>query len=323
MKKVLILDLDTPIFAAAAVSDERSILVTHTPTGKQKVFKNRTELKDRLKEKNTLEQLPDYSIEDKQSAQPIENACHTLKLMVKNIQEATDCNETLFFISGKGNFRDSIELPSRYKSNRDGMIRPLLLHDVKQFAINKFKPEICNGVEPDDAIIYTAYSLKNQGCFPIIASVDKDCLAYSGLNIYNQDKPEQGIIEIPKFGSLWLDDKGKVRGKGFLWYCFQVTNGDKIDGYVPYELSGARFGEKSAYNLLKDCTDEKHAIETVISKYQEWYPEPVTYIAWNGKEYTKNHSEIAAMYHKCARMMEDEFDDLDFLQFCNKYGVTL
>lgn len=36
-------------------------------------------------------------------------------------------------------------------------------------------------------------------------------------------------------------------------------------------------------------------------------------------EYTKDHVEIAQMYHKCARMMSHKFDDLNFIEFCKQY----
>ena len=36
-------------------------------------------------------------------------------------------------LSGKNNFRDNLPLPSKYKGNREDMIRPLLLNDVKDY----------------------------------------------------------------------------------------------------------------------------------------------------------------------------------------------
>jgi len=61
-KRILLLDLDTPIFASSAVSETKSVLVTHQPTGKQKVFKNRKEFKELLKQKEKLAKLSEYSI---------------------------------------------------------------------------------------------------------------------------------------------------------------------------------------------------------------------------------------------------------------------
>lgn len=322
-KRILIIDLDTPCFAASAVSEDRSVLVTHEPTGLQKSFKTRTEFKEVLKAKQKEDKLPEYSFKDIQEAEPIENACHTLKSMLTRYIDDLEAEEVLYFISGKDNFRDSLPLPTKYKSSRAGTLRPLLLSDVKKFATAKYKATVCHGEEPDDAIIYTAYDLKNKGYDPIILSIDKDSLAYSGLKIYNQDKPEQGIVELPQLGSLWIDDKGKVRGNGFLWYAFQHVLGDKTDSFNPAELADVKYGEKSAYKLLHDCKSEQEVLNKVIQQYKKWYPEPITYIAWDGKEYTKDYIQIADMYFKCSRMKTDEFDDLDFVKFCNKLGVEL
>jgi hypothetical protein len=323
-KRILLLDLDTPCFAAASVAEERTVLVTHVPTGKQKVFKNRTEFKDRLKEKEAFNKLSEYLFEDKQEAEPVSHACVILKNIVSKIEEAVESDETWFFISGKDNFRDSLPLPTKYKSSRAGTIRPLLLTDVKQFAINKYKAEICHFDEPDDRIIYRAYELKAKGFTPIIATIDKDALAYSGLLIYNQDKPEQGIVEIPQLGSLWMDDKKTLRGNGFLWYCAQVTKGDITDSFKPSELAKVKFGDASAYKLLKDCKTEQEALLKVVQQYKEWYPEPFEYTAWDGRAFhDTTWLDVYQMYHRCCRMKAHEFDGLYVVEFAKQYGVQL
>jgi hypothetical protein len=320
-KRILILDLDTPCFAAAAVAEDRSVLVTHVPTGIQKSFKTRTEFKEVLKAKQREDKLSEYSYEDVQVAEPIENACHTLKSMINNYCEALDYEDIQYFISGSNNFRDSLPLPTKYKSSRTGTIRPLLLSDVKKFATAKYKATVCHGEEPDDAIIYTAYDLQRQGYEPILISIDKDSLAYSGLSIYNQDKPEQGIVKIPELGSLWIDDKGKVRGNGFMWYGLQHLLGDKTDSFNPAELAKVKYGEKSAYKLIYECKFEEEVLEKILWQYKKWYPQAVTYIAWNGLVHTADYLVIADLYFKCCRMKTDEFDDLDFMKFLDKYGV--
>lgn len=322
MKKVALIDLDTPIYAASCAIEKRSVIVTHEPTKLQKEFNNRTEFKELLKAKGKLGKLSEYSFEDKQEPEPVENACQVLKVMVNKIIEQIEPDEVRYYISGKNNFRDSLELPHKYKGSRAGMLRPIHLSDVRKFATNKFKAVVCEYNEPDDAIVYDGYSVKLAGDKPVLVSPDKDCLAYSGLYVFNQSKPELGEVLIPELGSLWLDEKNKVRGNGFLWYCVQLQIGDKTDHFSPTDLCGVKFGEKSAYKALKDCKTEKEALETVLVQYKKWYPSSVTYTAWNGVEYTKNYVEIAQLYHKCCRMQAHEFDTLDFVEFCKQYGVT-
>jgi hypothetical protein len=322
-KRILLLDLDTPIFASSAVSETKSVLVTHRPTGKQKVFKNRKEFKELLKQKEKLDKLSEYSIEDKQEAQPIENACHTLKMMIGRVIEDVQADEVMYFISGENNFRDSLPLPIKYKSGRSDTIRPLLLKDVKKFATKKYNAEICHGDEPDDRIIYRSYELKDKGCTPIVATIDKDALAYSGILLYNQDKPKQGIIEIPQLGSLWIDENKKVRGVGFLWFCHQMLIGDQTDTYRPTDLCKIQFGEKSSYKLLENCKTEKEALEVVIQQYEKWYPDEFEYTAWDGNNHKVTYKDILLLYFRCVRMKSNEFDELNFFEFCQTYGVNL
>ena len=69
-----------------------------------------------------------------------------------------------------------------------------------------------------------------------------------------------------------------------------------------------RFGDKAIWDLLKDCKTDKEALQTVYNKYKEWYPSPVTYTAWDGKEYTVSHVEILQMIVDCAHMRRFEGD---------------
>lgn len=322
-KRIALIDLDTPCYSSAAVCEERSVLVTHVPSQKTKVFKTRTEFKDRLKELDRFDKLEEYTFLDQQEPQPIENACQVLKTVIGKIEEAVQADHVMTFIGGKENFRDYLPLPTKYKSSRADTLRPLLLKQVREFAINKFKAEVCNYDEADDRIIYRAYELSDKGHTPIVVTIDKDALAYSGLLLFNQDKPEDGIIKIPNLGSLWVDDKDKVRGNGFIWYCFQMIVGDPTDSYKPTELCGVKFGEKSAYKLLKDCKTEYEALTKVIEQYKVWYPNPVEYKAWDGRIYTKDYIDLMQLYHRCVRMKAHEYDELIFHDFCLNYGVQL
>lgn len=321
-KTTAIVDLDTPCYAAAAVCDNRSVLVKHEPTGKTKVFKNRTEFKDLLKSKGKSN-FEEYSFEDIQEPEPIENACHTLKMGINRILEAVEPDEVIYVISGSSNFRDNLPLPTKYKSSRASILRPALLGDVREFVKKKYKPLVTQNEEADDMQIYLGYEELYKGNKPVLVSIDKDCLAYSGLFIFNQDKSELGVQEIPKLGYLEIDSKNKVRGKGFLWYCFQHLVGDIVDGYRPTDLTNVKFGEKSAYKILVGCKTEQEALLAVLDTYKKWYPDTFTYTDWQGVEHEANHKTILDLYFKCCRMKSHEFDELNAEEFFAKYGVEL
>ena len=321
-KTIAIIDLDTPIYKVSAACEQRSILVTHTPTGIEKSFSNRTEFKELLKKKDKLHYLEEYTIKDKQEAEPLENALHLLKNQVSSILEALWTDEAIFLLSGSTNFRNDLPLPTKYKSTRSS-IRPLLLKEVRAYAKKKFNAIESINSEPDDSQIWMGYEYLNKGYKPIIVSSDKDSKAYSGLCLFNPDKPNDGIVEIPKLGTIEIDSKNKVRAWGMMQYGLQMHIGDITDSYRPTELCKVKYGEKSAYKSLVECKTEQEVLQGVIEQYKKWYPEDFTYTAWNGKEVESNWKHMLNLYHACVRMQEVENDPLIAYDFYKRFGVEL
>ena len=321
-KRIALLDLDTPVYKAAAAVEQRSILVTHSPTGIQKSFSNRTEFKDLLKEKEKLDKINEYTIADVQEPEPIENALHILKNHVDNILESIWPDEVIYMLSGKTNFRNHLPLPTKYKSNRTA-VRPLLLKQVQTYAWKKYNAVVTVNEEPDDMQVWMGYEVLNRGDIPILVTGDKDAKAYTGLHLFNPDHPEYGTEVIPALGTIAEDSKGKVRANGMLQYGLQCLFGDFVDGYRPTDLCNVKFGEKSALKALKDCKSEQEILRTVIEHYQRWYPSDFTYTAWNGEVIQSNWLHMLSLYHCCVRMKETKDDPLIALDFYKRYGVDL
>ena len=40
----------------------------------------------------------------------------------------------------------------------------------------------------------------------------------------------------------------------------------------------------------------KECLDKVVEQYRQWYPEPITYTAWNGKEYTKDYKGLLQLF---------------------------
>lgn len=322
-KTVALIDLDTPVFKAAAATQKRSILVTHNPTQKQKEFNTRTEFKDVLKAKDKFDKLDEYSIEDIQTPEEISFSYNCLNLHINGIIESIEPDEVIYLISGSTNFRNNLEFPSRYKSNREHLLKPVNLRQIQQYAIRKYKPVVVQGAEPDDAQIYMGYDFLSRGYKPIVVSIDKDSKAYSGLYLYNPDHPHKGVQLIPEFGEIWIDEQDEVRAIGFLQYAFQHLIGDPIDGMKTTELAGIRFGAKSAYKLLKDCKTEKEALEVIVQQYRKWYNKPFEYTAWNGEVIRSDWKHMLCLYFKGIRMKSAPNDPLDAVDFFKKYNVKI
>jgi hypothetical protein len=101
--------------------------------------------------------------------------------------------------------------------------------------------------------------------------------------------------------------------------------GDLVDGYKPTDLTNPKvsFGEKSSYDLLKDCTSEQEALQLVIGKYLQWYPKQFIYKDCFGVQHQPTWKFVIGLYHQCVRMRETKDDELVFYDFAKKYGIDL
>lgn len=322
-KVIVIYDGDVLAYRAAAAIEKRSIKATHLPSGKSIEFGTRTEFKKMLKDKGVEFDPEKYKIEDIQTPEPLENALAIMKRQIININADLFADDYIITLSGKSNFRDRLLLPSKYKGSRDSTIRPIHLQACKLYLYNRHPSIAARDREADDEQIIIGYQHLNAGNYPVIAGIDKDAYAYSGLTLYDFTKDDPQPFTIPEFGELRDEEKKGVKGHGFIWFCFQWLNGDATDDFKPCEIAGVKFGEKGAYKLLKDATTPKEALETVLKQYRAWYPGLVHYTAWNGEPIECTYKEIAQMYFQCARMLETHEDEQDLYDFLAKYEVEL
>jgi len=322
MKISLLIDGDVLAYRAAAVAEKREVQIIHKPSGLVKVFKNKTEFKNFLKEKDFPYVEEDYEIREIQFSLGAALATDIINKQIERLKTELFANEVIIYVSGEQNFRDYLPLPDKYKGNRADLQRPLHLKDCKDYLVKSHGALESQGIESDDHMIIAGYERKAAGYKPILVTVDKDANAYTGLCTYDftQEKPE--VVPLPAFGSLW-DTGKKITGNGFIWLCYQWVFGDPVDYYKPCTLNGAKYGEKSAFNYLKDCTNEKEALEKVVAQYKIWYPGIVEYTAWDGTEIVADYKYLLDLYFKCCKMKETIDDDLDAEAFLTKYGVTL
>jgi len=315
---LVVIDGDLVGFKASAACETRFIRAVHKASGREKEFKHRTEFKDWLKSSEKWS-ADDFELIDDRSVDPIENCLHTVKVMIKTITEASGCSETKVVVQGDGNFRDSLLLPTKYKGGREDTLRPFHLKEVQDYLVRKYKAELAHGRESDDVLAQYAFEGFKSGKRVVQATVDKDAKQCMGW-LYNWDKMDK-----PKFvsglGKLELDAKNKVEGYGRIWLGYQCLVGDQSDSYNPTEIAGIRYGEKSAYKDLVDVTTDKEMWEVMVKKYKEWYPEPVTYTAWNGEEVTKDYLDLMEMYLDCAHMRRSPTDKLVVKEVLDRLGV--
>lgn len=321
MNKIVIVDSDTLLYSAAAVSEARTIEVLHEPTGLTKEFKTRTEFKDLMKSKDK-EITPDYKITDRQTPEPVEHCLHLVKSSAEQILSKYDFCDVAFVAGDVDNFRLDLPLPTRYKSNRVSMIRPIWLKEAHEYFRNKYGAKKAKGYEADDLVSILANDAIKNGDQAILLSKDKDSRQTIGAYLGDYSTPEEEMVYIRDFHPVTSEENG-TKSYGVPWICIQLLVGDSTDCYKPTELTVFKYGEVSAYKDLKDCTTPQECLLKVVDKYKLWYPEPFEYTAWDGKVHEADWKKMLQLYFSCVKMKTSEDDDLNAEAFFSKYGVDL
>lgn len=322
MSDVIIIDGDVIAYKAAAANETRSITATHNATEKVTEWDNRTAFRDFLKEHALSEE--DYTIADVQDPRHVSYGVSLVNQMIKRICDTARVKDYEILLSGKENFRDRIPLPKRYKSGRDDSIRPVQLRAIRQHLIDNHGAIIIEGEEADDAIaarMWTGYqAYEKAGDDRVIgATVDKDAYGTMGW-LFNWDKMDKPIL-ISGLGELHWEGK-KIKGTGRKWFYAQATMGDPVDYYRPADLcKGAKFGDAACFKLYDQCTTDLECWQAMYGQYMKWYPQPVTYTAHDGVEYTKDAIDIMQMYVDCAHMRRFAGDRIDCRAVLTKLGV--
>lgn len=304
----LCFDYDYLLYAAGGKTETRSIVVTHRASGDEWEFPNRTLFWGHHKAKaggwlaewNSMQpedkrrKAEEFDVADKQEPEPIQNAIHTLKQMIAAVKEEAGVSSNYGYTGKGASFRESVSTIIKYKGNREGNLRPVLLDGLKHYLVRQQGAEIVTGIEADDAVSIDSYNAwkkwkksKSDTDKLIVACNDKDYKQCPGHLKY----PEQPLCSFGEgFGYLEPKEKGYT-GRGRMWLYFQVLAGDSADNYFANSASPVKWGEASAYKALAGCKNDQEALQALVDSYKLLYPSPKKIIGWRGQEI-----EIDAMY---------------------------
>ena len=322
-KKLVVVDADTLVFRSAAVSEERKVNVKHLPSGRERIYKNRTEFKSAMKEKNFEIKPEDFEYEDIQEEQPIEYCLHTIKMQTDAILERFKDSYVVFVAGDSNNFRLDLQLPKRYKSNRDSMLRPVHLAKAKEYFIDKYKAVSADGYEADDLTMILAYEGLKAGKDSYLLSPDKDAQQAIGLKLWDYTKPDSEVITIKEWHPAQLNDKKEFKSYGIPWICFQWINGDLSDGFSAKALAGKKIGDVGFYDMFKDCKSPRDNLQIVVNWFKESFGESFNYTDWQGNLVETDWKGVMNLYYKCCKMKSYENDSLDCFELLNRYGVSV
>lgn len=312
-------DCDTLIFKCASAVEDRSINVLHKPTGKEKIFKNRTEFKESMKNREKVI-TEDYLISDVQKSGDVSHALKLVKSKIEQIRDNfSDC-EVVFGATHTNNFRDSLEYPVAYKGNRVNAIRPIHLKETQQYVIGVHKAVVAVGCEQDDYSAIVAYDAVRRGRKAYLLTPDGDARQFDGLSLGDYDDTPNSCIDINFMHKIEYNEKG-FQSYGFPWLIMQACVGDITDGLNPCYLNKKRYGEKGHYNATKNFkTPEQHA-NYMISLYKEWYPNRFKYTSHDGRQIMSDWKHMLELYWKGTTMKRSLDDELIVWEFLKDRGI--
>lgn len=346
----LCFDYDPLLYAAGAQGEKKSIHVVHRESGDEYEFANRTlfwghhgkKAGGYLAEWNagkTTPRMPDeFDITDVQTPEPITHCLHTLKAVINRVKEYVDAKK-YYGYSGKGTvFREHVSTMVKYKGNRDNVLRPIHLDDLKQYLVRNHACEIVVGIEADDAVAMdsrTAYlKWKQTGAdedLLVTAAVDKD---YDQCAMHIVHPFDLGEIRSHDGSFGWLDVKvtektvkgkpvveRKVFGRGRKWLYQQVLDGDDADNYFANAASQVKWGQMSAYDLLKDAKNDKEAFQALVKGYKTLYPQPVEWTGWRGDRIVVDWLYALQENFTLAMMLRHKDDKMNVKETLTKLGV--
>lgn len=320
---IVVVDMDEQVFITAAACEERLVEVYNTVTGYSGLFKNRTEFKKFM---DGIDFDPEiFETEDVQKPEKLSFAINTLKRRLDNIYKKCKVNpeKVELYIDGEGNFRDELPLAEKYKGNRENTIRPVLLKELKQYAIDYLGAVEIHGKETDDMLTIRVSEGFKENKKIVGVTQDKDAPQCEGY-WFNYEKDAEPRL-VKGFGELYQDTTlatPTVKGSGWKFLYYQMIHQDTADNYssrdvfpkviIDGEVSNRkkpRWGDKTAMTALNKCTNHKQCLELIVKKYKEWYGEDeFEYEDWQGEVRKATWLDVLDMQFQLAYMKRSDDD---------------
>ena len=156
-----------------------------------------------------------------------------------------DCEDYKGFLTGKGNFRESIAVTVPYKGQRIAE-KPVHLQALRDHLVNSWGFEVVQGIEADDAVGIAAYALPVGDS--IMVHIDKDLNQFRGWHYNYRNKEKYHVTEF----------------EGLTAFYTQILTGDRIDNIIG--LKG--IGPVKAKRILEECTNESELYQAVLKAYE-------------------------------------------------------
>ena len=257
---ILNVECDEIIYRAAFAVQRTGYIIT-TKNGNSRDLADRFTktkiikmLREKEKELNIHYTLERYTI--------VEPVNHCLRIIRNTLRRLSAFGELKLWLSPRdnSNFRYGIARTAGprgegYKAGRPE--RPEHYQAARDYVIQKWGAIEIHGYEADDAL--GLYQDENT----IAVHIDKDINTVPGRHI-NWVTGEHYTVPTG-LGNVILTEKGKILGRGRKFFYHQLLTGDSTDN-IPGLPS---IGDKTAYNILKDCETDEECVNRVEGMYYD------------------------------------------------------
>lgn len=175
---------------------------------------------------------------------PVDVALFRCDKLMREILEASDCEQYQLFLSTKSNFRK--EINPDYKANRKDMQPPQWLQQCKEYLLTEWNAKVKEYYEADDLLGM------NQTDETVLCSFDKDLLMIPG-NHFNWKKQQYG------------DLTQVTHEEGILHFYSQMLIGDATDNI--FGIAG--LGPVKSKKYLSSAETEQDLFDLVYNKYDD------------------------------------------------------
>lgn len=271
---ILNVEADEILYRSAFAVERKGWKLT-SKAGKVKDFGNeytKTKLVKMLKERDKQIDV-DYTLESYPIVEPVTFCLQIIKNTLKRLSNYGELKLWLT-ASDHSNFRYGIietEGPRGmgYKAGRPP--RPVHYQAARDYLINKCGAEEIFGYEADDALCM--YQTDDT----IATHIDKDINMVVGKHL---NWVTMEFYESPEgLGTLELNEKRKVIGRGLKFFYHQLLTGDATDN-----IPGVKgMGPITAYKVLEECLTEEEC-RTIVNSI---------YLAKFGEGYESRLAEVA------------------------------
>lgn len=217
-----------------------------------------------------------YSVGFAAEGEPIENCLHSVKLMINHFLDITEADSYSCFLTGQGNFRESIATIQPYKGNRPDK-KPTHYNAITDYIMEHHNGEMVCGMEADDAMGIEQFadytSKRGEGPLEtIICTIDKDLDMIPGLH-YSWAIQRKGVVVRPeRIYTVDMDEADRA-------FYTQLLSGDATDN-IP-GVPG--LGKIRSTSIINECQDEEEMYWTALCEYSKKYKRPMEALIENAR----------------------------------------